>query len=341
MRLGQISRQLETDSEEIIRALSENGFDLQNHPNTKLGSEELTLINDLFKKDEAEPTNEETGSFDEDIMTEIPEEIVETGVDDSVTLEPTEEQIIEEPIVESQEIEIQETASTDTKVAQKEVTVSDLVQDADENEENTSLAPPSNIKEFSADEAVPDNLDTEIIKAPKVKLEGFKVLGKIELPEKEEKTKKEKEQIKAETNIEDADEKPVETVETDSQDGLHPSKRVRIVGATPEKAEVKPVAVEQKTDKTHKKKKSKKPQSQGVLTKPSSRTSAPANKPNQQSNKKKNNKKAKQKLVEENRKRQKSGQVQPKKKPTVSKPLESTASEKPKKKGFFARLFGK
>lgn len=48
MRLGQLSRQLEISSEQIVKLISENFREVNNHPNIKISEEELEFLNDRF-----------------------------------------------------------------------------------------------------------------------------------------------------------------------------------------------------------------------------------------------------------------------------------------------------
>lgn len=48
MRLGQLSRQLEISSDQIVKLLSENFREVNNHPNIKISEEELQFLNDRF-----------------------------------------------------------------------------------------------------------------------------------------------------------------------------------------------------------------------------------------------------------------------------------------------------
>ena len=55
MRLGQLSRQLEISSEQIVKLISENFREVNNHPNIKISEEELAFLNERFAPEPVEP----------------------------------------------------------------------------------------------------------------------------------------------------------------------------------------------------------------------------------------------------------------------------------------------
>ena len=211
MRLGQLARKLDLETSEIIKFLKKKDVEVENHLNTKLEDETVKMVLDAFTpEEEPEP---------------IVEQIVEPEPKELITEEPT--TVIEEKIVVEQEditpepIEVAEEVKPVEIVKDKEViTVSELREkeaaEAENNEERK-------IVELSREDTVPENIDVAIIRAPKVELQGFKVLGKIDLPESHKKeSKKDSNELVERDNTtinEASDNTPL------SKDGKHPNKK--------------------------------------------------------------------------------------------------------------------
>lgn len=155
MRLGQFARKLEVKPSEIAEFLnSEHGLEISVHPNSKIPEALLDSVKEKFYVEENQTvTKNKLEAPIESEKIEIPES----------TNSPQEE--IEEKFVEEKSEEAQiESDETDVQMPE--------------------LEPP--LKEWQRGEFVPDELkeQAETIKAPKIDLEGLKVVGKIELPEK-------------------------------------------------------------------------------------------------------------------------------------------------------------
>ena len=159
MRLRQLARKLEVNPDKIVNLLTESGHSLTNEANGKLTAEQVVIVETHF------------GNTDE--LNEPLEEVKEEITDTEVTTE-----IVEETPAE---IEIPLGPPTD---------VTSQVSEAIEPVEETTTQPEPTGRIFKAIEDEEEDPNVELIKAPKIELEGLKVVGKIELPEP--KPKKEK-----------------------------------------------------------------------------------------------------------------------------------------------------
>lgn len=75
MRLGQLSRQLEISSDQIVKLISENFREVNNHPNIKISDEELQFLNDRFApKEEVVEVSQEAPQA---VIIEEPESLIE------------------------------------------------------------------------------------------------------------------------------------------------------------------------------------------------------------------------------------------------------------------------
>lgn len=159
MRLAQLSRKVNTNTEEILKFLkSELNVELENDPNAKIEDEHVDAVLAQFQppiveEDLPEPvasSEEEAPAEEEEVKEEVEEVIAPAETEDS-----PEEATPEKEVIEAVNEETSEEESTT----------------ADDSEEQAFI-------EVEVDE------DAPIIKAPKVQLEGIKVVGKIDLPTK-------------------------------------------------------------------------------------------------------------------------------------------------------------
>lgn len=159
MRLVLLARKTNRSSREILDFLISNGIDYVENQNTKLHDEHAQLVLDHYGIEEV--IHSEAESDDEPI-------------------EPTEESIVEET---------DDSTNIITKVTETE-------EDAPYHKERpiASEEEPSIIS-LEQEEAVdlPEEPTEEVIRAPKIKLAGPKVVGKIELPTKPATKEEEKE----------------------------------------------------------------------------------------------------------------------------------------------------
>lgn len=184
MRLGQIARKVNAKPAEIRSFLKDQfDVDLDKDPNVKIESEHEAAILENFKKEE----------IVEEVVEPVQEEVVEElEIDPSIdtdleSLMEVVEETVQEEAIEIPEVQAEE-AIEPTENTEEEIVVSDISSDAeiveidyDSEEEAT--------EETGSFEEVPVDPDAAIIAAKVEKLEGLKVVGKIEL-EDEKITKK-------------------------------------------------------------------------------------------------------------------------------------------------------
>ncbi|MGW8123937.1 hypothetical protein ACV07N_14860 [Roseivirga echinicomitans] len=173
MRLRQLARKLQVQPKYLIGILSQNGHEIENDPNFKLTEVQESLILSIVPMPKESSEAKVAPQKEKAEVVEAIETVME--VIEEVAL-PTEEVVKPEAVEEAQN----EAPKTEKPEIKKE-------------------AP----KVYSLEkEAQEKHKDVELIKAPKLQLEGLKVLGKIDLPEP-----KVKEKAKVET-AEEATEKP-------------------------------------------------------------------------------------------------------------------------------------
>lgn len=168
MRLGQFARKLDVKPSEIADFLnSEHGQEISVHPNSKIPEAFLDLVKDKFSPQSIQKESEQS-------------ELSTTNV--SVEKAPESEIEMSTPV---EEVNIQkdetETETNDAVISSPDVEIE--VTNSLEEASNDETSP---LKEWQRGEFVPDELkeQAETIKAPKIDLEGLKVVGKIDLPEK-------------------------------------------------------------------------------------------------------------------------------------------------------------
>lgn len=191
MRLGQLARKLDKKPHDLVDFLEkEHQITIDSDLNTKVEGDALDIIMDVFKKIEPVievPTPEEKAIEIEEIVPEIAEEVI---VEEIAIPEPI------ELVVEEVEAEIEITEEEIEDIAAEAV-----VAEIDEEELDLTLEnaaePIERITEVTADETIIERIarigedgeelpeliiEDGVIKAPKQELDGFKVVGKIELP---------------------------------------------------------------------------------------------------------------------------------------------------------------
>ncbi len=190
MRLAQIARKVGLTPIDVKRFL-ESEFDLTigNEPNYKLDDNQISAVLEKFPipvvkvetpKIKETPIEDSTES-DDDVQEleqiveavneiEVPELAEEEEEVAAVAEESTEENTAEESIVEETEV----TQEVEAKEEEEEVAAVEINYDEPAEEQDSEAG----FVEVAVDR------EAELIKAPTVKLDGLKVLGKIELPEK-------------------------------------------------------------------------------------------------------------------------------------------------------------
>lgn len=241
MRLGQLARKLDIETNDIVKYLKKQDIIIDNHLNTKLEDEQIELITKHFyipeevkevvvvETPEVQPVVEEVEIQEEEITIEEETEIPE-AIEEIVEVEET---VVETPeIISEEEIVVEQTPVSQPINLSGVLTVMDLLEKAATEE-------PTPLVELSRDDKVPEDSNASIIRAPKIELQGFKVLGKIELPE--DPRNKKKEEAKAEettpeetaeiSNDTPAQEQPIEVVATHTP---HPTKKTKILNVEKE-----------------------------------------------------------------------------------------------------------
>lgn len=172
MRLAQLARKIGITQSEIVNVLSGKGLEISENGNSKLSEEEVELIYAHFNIESEQ----------------------DTPLSDAVETPQT----IEEPVAAEEE-ESKEAQTDIAEVEQPKVDDNEIA--AGLKEESTSDEPDSAKHLTSTDPGPSDEeieAEKEVIRAKKVKLEGIKVLGKIELPEPKEKLEEEPKEPKKE-----------------------------------------------------------------------------------------------------------------------------------------------
>ncbi len=145
MRLAQLARQLNEKTFTVREKLSEKfEIDFEKGPNTKLSDEHVAYIKELLEPKPTAPAQ---------IEEVIDNEIIKEEIEDVVSEEKS---VVNEPVAEP-------SPPLDEPVIQS---VGEVI---GENKETI--------------DEIPNQEDAELIKAPKVKLEGIKIIDKIDLPE--------------------------------------------------------------------------------------------------------------------------------------------------------------
>lgn len=180
MRLAQIARKVGMTPNDIKRFL-EDEFEINigKEPNFKLNEIQINSVLEKFPvletveiesssaKDSDKENDEQAAISENDLADEL-DEFIEQTLAEQQPVEVASENI---PVIEA---EIEEKVSEpliEEPIAKKNVVII--------NYEDTG----SSSSDESSFVEVPVNPDAEIIKAPTIKLDGLKILGKIELPE--------------------------------------------------------------------------------------------------------------------------------------------------------------
>ncbi|MEO9474064.1 MAG: hypothetical protein ABJG41_00965 [Cyclobacteriaceae bacterium] len=195
MRLGQLARKYDISAQDIIAYTKSKGFEINPHPNSKLDEEieamvvehfdVLPVVEEITEQLE-EPEIADEGPTTEDIIEESGEQKQEDESVNDLTAGPTEDAPIEN---------LEEQDEATVELAEQPESVEDLTDDSAESEVEPDVKI-ATVGEILEDESEELANAVSLIKAPKVELEGLKVVGKIDLPEpkpKEEKSTEESE----------------------------------------------------------------------------------------------------------------------------------------------------
>lgn len=296
MRLGQLARKLKVDSSTIVKFLAKNDIIIENAPNVKIEDDKLNLTLAHFEVKDVVNTSdkpaEEIVEVKEPVVSPSPTEI------DPIDLSKKNE---EEPVafIEQEVITKSNTEEEDQTSSLEENTIPLTSDNAAQNEEDEK-----EIENLESDEEITLNEVDGVIRAPKVKLDGIKVVGKIDLPEPKQKEVEKKELTNKgdSTTINEEND-----ASTSTEDNVHPNKKNRVKA-------LKPTIIKDK--KTSKKEDEK----------PLSKQEAKALRKAKQAQQKK-------------KKRKKAAQINQSKQ-TAPKKKKKKATPPPPKRGFWARLFG-
>ena len=189
MRLAQIARKVKVTPVEVKRFLEEKfEIEIGKDPNYKLEEKHIDAVLENFVV-ETESNQTETNSPAEEEKEPLAEPVAEETAAVETAIEEAEESI-ETQTTDEEAGDETEAAEDDQPEAETEAAEDDQPEAETEEEES----------EEDAFVEMPVDPDAELIKAPKVKLDGLKILGKIELPEKkvEEEPEKTEEEIQQE-----------------------------------------------------------------------------------------------------------------------------------------------
>jgi hypothetical protein len=187
MRLAQIARKVGLTPIEVKRFLeSEFELTIGNEPNYKLDDNQINSVLEKFPIPVEEVKTPEVKKAVEEVTSEMDDVIEEVG---AVVEDVVDEIVVDEEITKENEV----TASSEEVSEGEEATEVEAVKDETPEIELVEAAAAVEISYEDPSEAIdPDapfvevevDREADLIKAPTVKLDGLKVLGKIELPEK-------------------------------------------------------------------------------------------------------------------------------------------------------------
>lgn len=225
MRLGQLARKYDISAQDIIAYTKSKGFEINPHPNSKLDEEIEALVVEHF---DVLP-----------IVEDITEQLEETEIADVPHPEPDEEEAdsISEiaPSAEDTPMEnLEELVEPDEDLAPQSETQEERVDDVPETEIQPDIKI-ATVGEILEDESEELASAVSLIKAPKVELEGLKVVGKIDLPEPKPK-----------------EDKPVEELGADSERRKGKGKYGNRKALTPEQREERRVRAKKKREEKEK-----------------------------------------------------------------------------------------
>ncbi|MFD1553905.1 hypothetical protein DNU06_14125 [Putridiphycobacter roseus] len=185
MRLGQLARRLERKPQELVDFLiKEHEIAIETDLNTKIEGVALELVMEAFKVELPPVDLPEAVEVPVPIEEEITVELVEVPE----AIEPV-ETVVESVELPEIEIEIVEMPEAEIALSDEEIenvaaaaVVAEI--DAEEPTETVTEHVVEKIARVGEDgEELPELIvEDGVIKAPKLELDGFKVVGKIELP---------------------------------------------------------------------------------------------------------------------------------------------------------------
>ena len=155
MRLGQLARKLNIKPADIVTFLDGHDIAVEDNPNTKIENEALDLTLKAFGEAEADQV----------------EETVEQPAEEDIKVEETPLAIEEE----QSEEEIENAAL--------EAVAEEVLEEVSEDDDSSSAKGiEAGLEDEITEADIEERIEDGVIKAPKKELEGFTVVGKIELP---------------------------------------------------------------------------------------------------------------------------------------------------------------
>jgi len=182
MRLGQLARKLDIKPTQIVSFLTKShNINVEENLNTKIEDDILKLVLDKFKIEKPVVAPKKIVKA---ITPELIDEVdVEKAIDTPITIEAEEK--TEDPIIESEVIEEVVNEIIEEEIVEEAIDL--IVEDElkTENPETKDVLADEKLIAYDEDgEPIELTVIDGVIKAPKKELEGFKVIGKIELPTK-------------------------------------------------------------------------------------------------------------------------------------------------------------
>ena len=161
MRLTTLARKVQITPSKLVAFLEQKNIQIDNGINTRLNDETIGLVKNHFGFEETEVLKE-PNMIEQEVVS------IEEEVEDHV--------IVAEETGENE----QEELSADTELPTPEEEDPKIVEQQETNVAAPKIGTVDDLEEGLAE-------DIELIKVKKVKLEGIKVIGKIDLPEKPKK----------------------------------------------------------------------------------------------------------------------------------------------------------
>ncbi len=181
MRLGQISRKLDIPTKKVKEMVEDHfKIELDSDLNTKLNDEHIEWLADQFKEEPETTSNDSEEKLTEMVaQSDVPDNMLSEEVNSQVETSSEETESETPEVIETEEKEeVKQETKESIEVAPTPLTETEnkkVIQVKRGEKISTSADPDSEFYELDE--------NTDVIRAPKVSIEGIKVLGKIDLPE--------------------------------------------------------------------------------------------------------------------------------------------------------------
>jgi hypothetical protein len=197
MRLNQLARQIGVEPKDILKVLKKHNIEISDHPNTKVEEDQIELVK---------------SELEQPVEVEVEEKKPERSLVASIMDEKPSDEIEEKQVIEAPEIP-SEPVLAESEPAAPQETPNEIVAEVEEpqkvvsDEESENTEEPvvateetsvtsegdksieiqvTDTRKFREDLPSAEEIaatSNDVIKAPKVKLQGTTVVGKIDLPE--------------------------------------------------------------------------------------------------------------------------------------------------------------